>query len=28
MIRDDATAGEVIAAMCSGAERLLAGWGG
>ncbi len=27
MIRDDATAGEVIEAMCSGAERLLAGWG-
>jgi nitronate monooxygenase len=28
MIRDDATAGEVIEAMCSGAKRLLAGWGG
>jgi nitronate monooxygenase len=27
MIRDDATAGEVIEAMSSGAQRLLAGWG-
>ncbi|SPM27763.1 NAD(P)H-dependent flavin oxidoreductase [Mycobacterium terramassiliense] len=27
MIRDDASVGEVIEQMCSGAERLLAGWG-
>ena len=27
MIRDDASVGEVIAQMCTGAERLLAGWG-
>lgn len=27
MIRDDASVGEVIAQMCAGAERLLAGWG-
>ncbi|WP_090608760.1 NAD(P)H-dependent flavin oxidoreductase [Mycobacterium lentiflavum] len=28
MIRDDASVAEVIDAMCSGAQRLLAGWGG
>jgi hypothetical protein len=27
MIRDDAAAGEVIEAMCSGARSLLARWG-
>jgi nitronate monooxygenase len=27
MIRDDASVGEVIEQMCTGAERLLAGWG-
>jgi nitronate monooxygenase len=28
MIRDDASVAEVIDAMCTGAQRLLAGWGG
>jgi nitronate monooxygenase len=27
MIRDDASVGEVIEQMCTGAERLLVGWG-